>query len=57
MIWNAGDEHDCYECGREIGRNRVSEKLAFVNTLTKKRSLEPVCEDCYIKLTEGPQEP
>ena len=27
MTWNAGDEHDCYECGKELGRNRVAEKL------------------------------
>jgi hypothetical protein len=56
MTWNAGDEHDCYECGKELVRNRVAEKLPFLK-FGHLREWEPVCEDCYIKLTEGPQEP
>jgi len=55
MTWKPGDEHDCYECGKELGRNRVSEKLPFLNKQNR-WELEPVCEDCYVKLTEGPKE-
>jgi C4-type Zn-finger protein len=55
MTWNAGDEHDCYECGKELGRNRVSEKVPFLK-FGHLREWEPVCEDCYIKLAEGPQQ-
>ena len=55
MIWNAGDEFDCYDCGAGLRRNVTHETLHFYDTLTKKHTTELVCLECYAKAEDGPQ--
>ena len=56
MIWNAGDEFECYECGAGLRRNVAYDKVNSFNTQTKTYNLERVCPDCYGKIMDGPQD-
>ena len=56
MIWNPGDEFECYECGAGLRRNVAYDRMNFFNTQTKKYALELVCPDCYGKVMDGPQD-